>query len=153
MSLGGDCPSLRELLEAEGDCCARLRPILDAERAAAADYDHVALLACLREREAVQAEWQRAANTRRQRLRAASLTLAAAIDQDPELRATVRAVRRQAAEVRQAQRVNEGVIRAALAQVTDLLAVIRRELPQSRYDGRAALTAPLPASAGGSWRA
>ena len=36
MSLEGEGPSLRALLEREHDCCARLAPILEAERAAAA---------------------------------------------------------------------------------------------------------------------
>ena len=143
-------PNLRVLLETERDCCARLLPILDAERAAAA-YDHAALLACLKEREAIQAEWQRAAAMRRQCLRDTGAT-AALMAQQPDLAAVVEAVRQQAVAVRRAQRVNEGLIRAVLAHVTDLLTVIRRELPESRYDGRAALTTPLP-STGGSWRA
>ena len=143
--------SLRGLLETERACCARLLPILDAERAAAAAYDHTALLACLKEREAIQAEWQRAAAMRRQYLRQGD-SLAVLMAQEPDLAAVVDAVRRQAAVVLRAQRVNEGLIRAVLAHVTDLLTVIRRELPESRYDGRATLTTPLP-SAGGSWRA
>jgi hypothetical protein len=44
-------------------------------------------------------------------------------------------------------------VRAALAQVTDLLTIMRRERPDSRYDGRAALTTPAQASAGGRWSA
>jgi hypothetical protein len=144
-------PSLRGVLETERACCARLLPILDAERAAAAAYDHAALLACLKEREAIQAEWQRAAATRRRRLRRAG-EAAALVAGDPDLAVILEGARQQAAVVRRAQRVNEGLIRAVLAQVTGLLTVIRRELPESRYDGRATLMTPLP-SPGGSWRA
>lgn len=144
-------PSLRGVLETERTCCARLLLILDAERAAAAAYDHAALLACLKEREAIQAEWQRAAAIRRRLLRRAG-EMAALIAEDPDLAVVVEGARREAAVVRRAQRVNEGLIRAVLAQVTDLLTVIRRELPESRYDGRATLMTPLP-SPGGSWRA
>ncbi len=71
--------TVRELLQAERDCCLRLLPILEAERAAVACCDVQALLACLRERETVQAEWQRVAEERRQHVRAAAgelLTLA-----------------------------------------------------------------------------
>ena len=141
---------LGSILAIERECCARLLPLLDAERAAAAAYDHAALLACLREREILQAEWQRAAGRRR----ALQKTVApAAVAEDAGLVALIRAVAREAAGVRRAQRVNEGVVRAALAQVTDLLAVMRRERPDSRYDGRAALTGQALSSAGGRWSA
>jgi flagellar biosynthesis/type III secretory pathway chaperone len=153
MTSEGAIPRLRELLAAEGECCVRLEPILEAERAAAASYDYVALLACLKEREAVQAEWERVSAERRRVLRERGTTLAVASAADPELAATVASVRRLAGGVRRAQQINAGVIRATLAQVTDLLTVIRRELPTSRYDDRATLNAPLPATRGGSWTA
>ena len=136
--------TLRALLETERERCARLAPILDAERAAAAGYDHAALLACLKEREGVQAEWQRAATERRQLLRREGLTLNDAVARDPELGALARALQAEADAVRRAQRINEGLIRAALAQVTDLLTVIKRELPETQYDGQASLTTPTP---------
>ena len=136
--------TLRALLETERDRCARLAPILDAERAAAAGYDHAALLACLKEREGVQADWQRAATERRQLLRREGLTLNEAVAGDPGLAELVRVLRAEAEAVRRAQRINEGLIRAALAQVTDLLTVIKRELPETQYDGRASLTTPAP---------
>jgi len=44
-------------------------------------------------------------------------------------------------------------VRGALAQVGDLLAALRRAQPGSRYDDRAALTAPLPKPAGAGWSA
>lgn len=145
-----EATSLRGVLETERDCCTRLLAVLDAERAAAAAYDHAALLACLKERESIQAEWQRAAAMRRQRLRHNGKgTVLAGLD--PELAALADAVRKQAVVVRRAQRVNEGLIRAVLTHVSDLLTVIRRELPESRYDGRATLMAPLRSSSG-SWR-
>jgi flagellar biosynthesis/type III secretory pathway chaperone len=151
ISLESQGPSLRALLEVERECCGRLLPILDAERAAAAAYDHVALLACLREREAVQAEWERAARQRRARMHATGSRLGALVADDPELAAVVDAVRRDATRVRRAQRINEGLVRAALAHVTDLLTVMRRELPESRYDRRAVLTTPVRAA--GRWSA
>jgi hypothetical protein len=146
-------PELSALLRIERECCARLLPLLDAERAAAAAYDHTALLACLCEREILQTEWQRAAGLRRQRQMAAGPTLATLAAEDPELVAAMQDAAREAAAVRRAQRVNEGVVRAALAQVTDLLAVIRRERPDSRYDARAILTGAAISSAGGRWSA
>ena len=145
-------PSTSELsavLAIERECCDRLLALLEAERAAAATYDHAALLACLREREILQAEWQRAASRRRELPKTAPPLAAWA----PALAALVRDVARAAAAVRRAQRVNEGVVRAALAQVTDLLAVMRRERPDSRYDGRAVLTGSALSSGGGRWSA
>jgi hypothetical protein len=144
---------LSALLSIERECCGRLLPLLEAERAAAAAYDHSALLACLREREILQAEWLRAAGLRREHQQAGGSSLAALAADDPELAVMIQDIAREAAAVRRAQRVNEGVVRAALAQVTDLLAVMRRESPDSRYDGRAALTSTATSSAGGRWSA
>jgi hypothetical protein len=79
-------PSLATLLDAERACCARLLPLLDAERAAAAAYDHAALLACLREREILQAEWQRAAAERRRHQDAAGRLLEAPRGERPGAR-------------------------------------------------------------------
>jgi len=135
---------LRTLLEVERERCARLALILDAERSAAASYDHTALLACLKEREGVQAEWYRASTTRRKLLRRDGLTLDAAVAGDAGLSDLVRALRAEAEVVRRAQRINEGLVRSALAQVTDLLTVIKRELPETQYDGRASLRTPSP---------
>ena len=146
-------PELSALLRLERECCTRLVPLLDAERAAAAAYDHAALLACLREREILQAEWQRAAGLRRQRQQASGPALATLAAEDPELAFLLQDTAREAAAVRRAQRVNEGVVRAALAHVTDLLSVMRRERPDSRYDGRAALTGAALSSVGGRWSA
>ncbi len=151
MSAGGG-ERLRGLLERERECCARLAPILDAERTAAATYDHAALLACLQERETVQAEWQRVAAERRRLLQSLEGTLNEVATGDPELTALVRALQADADGVRSAQRINEGLIRTALAQVTDLLSVIKRELPETQYDGRASLTTPT-LLARGEWRA
>jgi flagellar biosynthesis/type III secretory pathway chaperone len=144
MSTEREGPDVRALLELERECCARLLPILDAERAAAASYDHVALLACLRERETLQAEWERVAERRRASLRDSGTSFAGLAANDARLAAVVADVRRDAARVRRAQRINEGVVRAALAHVTNILTVIRRELPDSRYDDRAVLRAPVP---------
>lgn len=141
------------LLHAERDCCGRLLGLLEAERGAAASYDHAALLACLREREVLQAEWERVARLRRDRHGASAERLAALAGDAPELAAAMREVARDAAAVRRAQRVNEGVVRAALAQVTDLLTIMRRERPDSRYDGRAVLRTPVQERAGGRWSA
>ncbi len=142
------------LLNDERACCARLLSLLEAERAAAASYDHAALLACLREREILQAEWQRtAAARRRAHATASGGSLVRLAADDPELAAVLRDTAREAAAVRRAQRVNEGIVRAALAHVTDLLAVIRREHTDNRYDGRAALTSAALSSAGGRWSA
>jgi len=149
----GDTTELATLLETERECCARLLSLLDAERTAAASYDHAALLACLREREILQAEWQRAAGVRRERQNAAGTSLAGLVAGDAALSALIQNVAREAAAVRRAQRVNEGIVRAALAQVTDLLAVMRRERTDSRYDGRAALTSATISSGGGRWSA
>ena len=151
MSLEPTGASLRALLELERDCCARLLPILDAERAAAAGYDHMALVACLREREALQAEWEHVSRLRRERLRETNVPFAALVAEDPALAAIAAEVRREASRVRRAQRINEAVIRSALAHVTDTLTVIRRELPDSRYDRTAVLRTPAPTA--GRWSA
>jgi flagellar biosynthesis/type III secretory pathway chaperone len=148
-----EAPTPRALLEAERACCARLARLLEAERAAAAAYDHPALLACLKEREALHADWRRLAGERRERLGAGAGSVAALAARDPELAATAAALDREAAQVRRAQRVNEAIVRAMLAHVTDLLAVIQRQLPESRYDGRAAITAPLAEMRGAGWSA
>jgi flagellar biosynthesis/type III secretory pathway chaperone len=144
---------LRELLAVERDCCIRMLPLLDAERAAAAAYDHAGLVACLREREMLQAELQRAADARRERQQGLGRPLAALRADDPELATLLHETARAAAVVRRAQRINEGVVRAALAHVSDLLAVMRRAHPDSRYDGRAALTGATAASSGARWSA
>ena len=145
--------ALTELLRAERECCARLRPVLEAERAAAVAYDHAALLACLRERELLQAEGQRAAALRRHHQARGGASLATLAAGDDALAAAMRDAADEAAVVRRAQGVNEGIVRAALSHVTDLLTAIRREQPDSRYDGRAALTADATTSGGGRWSA
>jgi flagellar biosynthesis/type III secretory pathway chaperone len=144
---------LSALLSAERECCARLLPLLEAERAAAAAWDHAALLACLREREILQAEWLRTADVRRAHEHASGTSVRALAGEDADFAALVQEVAREAEAVRRAQRVNEGVVRTALAHVTDLLSVMRRESPDSRYDGRAALTSTAAASFGGRWSA
>lgn len=146
-------PKIADLLEIERDCCARLQEIIHAERQAAAEYDLAALHACLKQREAVQAEWQRAAQMRNRQGAAGREELAASIARDPALADSVARLRRQAREVQQAQSINQALIRSVLGHVTDLLDVIRRELPESRYDGRACLTASLPAATGTRWSA
>lgn len=144
---------LTTLLGIERACCARLLPLLEAERSAAAAYDHSALLACLREREILQAEWQRAAALRRRAQTAVGHDLARLAAADPGLATAMQDAAREAETVRRAQGVNEGIVRAALAQVTDLLAVMRRERTDSRYDGRAALTGAALSSGSGRWSA
>lgn len=144
---------LAALLAAERECCLRLMPLLEAERAAAAAYDHAALLACLREREILQAEWQRAMAQRKEHLVAAGRSLAELAAGDVVLAREVRDTAREAEAVRRAQQINEGVVRAALAHVTDLLTVMRRERSDSRYDGRAAITGQALSSAGARWSA
>lgn len=145
-------PSLRAVLEAERECCARLRLVLDAERAAAAAFDYPALIACLKERESLQAEWTQAATARDATLRADGRALTAIAAAEPELAETLRTLRVETTELTRMQRVNERLVAAALSEVTDLLDVVRRERPETRYDGRAKLTAPLR-SAGGGWSA
>jgi hypothetical protein len=143
---------LRALLEAERECCARLLLVLDAERAAAAAFDYAALIACLKERETVHADWSYAAAARRAALRADGRTLAAIAAAEPALAGVVAALRTDAAALARAQRVNASVVAAALGQVTDLLDVIGRQRPETRYDARAKLTTPVRA-AGGGWSA
>jgi hypothetical protein len=151
MSIEREGADLRALLELEREYCARLLPLLDAERAAAAGYDYLALVACLREREALQAEWERIAERRRRAVQESGVSLAALAAEDAELAAIVAEVRRDAARVRRAQRVNEGVIRAALTHVTNTLTVLNRGMPGSQYDDRATLRTPV--AVGGRWSA
>ena len=153
MSLAPTSSVLASLLAAERECCLRLLPLLEAERAAAAAYDHAALLACLREREILQAEWQRAVGLRQEHLANAGRSIAELAAEDAGLAREMRETARDAEAVRRAQRINEGVVRAALAHVTDLLTVMRRERNDTRYDGRAAITGQALSSAGGRWSA
>ena len=153
MSFEPTSSGLTSLLAAERACCLRLLPLLEAERGAAAAYDLAALLACLREREILQAEWQRAVGLRKEHLAHAGRSLADLAADDAELANEMRETARDAEAVRRAQGINEGVVRAALAHVTDLLSVMRRERSDSRYDGRAALTGQALSSAAGRWSA
>jgi hypothetical protein len=153
MLAGDEIPRLRALIETEHEQCARLAAILEAERSAAATLDHPALLACLKERETVLAGWHRSAAARRDLLRASGESLTAVAARERSLGDVVRAFRTRAAEVRRSQRINAGLIGAALKQVTDLLTAIKRELPDARYDGRAALTAAQPVVRTRDWSA
>jgi flagellar biosynthesis/type III secretory pathway chaperone len=153
MNRSAEKMTLIDLLGIERDCCSRLRAVLEAERKAAAEYDLSALHACLRQREAVQAEWRRVAEIRLRRPAGARQEIAQALAKDPALANAVRGLRSEIAAVRRAQGVNQALVRAALAQVTDLLQVVRRASPESRYDGRACLTGSLPFATGARWSA
>jgi len=153
MNRSADKMTLLDLLAIERDCCSRLRAVLEAERKAAAESDLSALHACLRRREAVQAEWRRAAEIRLRRPEGARQEIARAAANDPGLADAVGGLRVEIAAVRRAQSVNQALVRAVLAQVTDLLQVVRRALPESRYDGRACLTGSLPFATGARWSA
>jgi hypothetical protein len=135
--------SLADLLVGERRCCAALTELLERERAAAVQNDLDGLLGSLREREDLQARWQRV-STARNRALASGPSLALLMQNDPELAATVTALRREAAALRSAQRINDKLIAAALAGVNDLLGTIRRMLPGARYDARASMTANFP---------
>lgn len=123
---------LKVALEAERECCGRLGEVVRREREAVVSHDLAALLAALREREALQAEWLRLAARRRALLPAASAG-------DPEVASRIAAVARRAAEVRREQRVNEGLLRTALGNVSGLLLALEAALPGARYDERAGL--------------
>jgi flagellar biosynthesis/type III secretory pathway chaperone len=153
MSPNPDCAELRSLLEIEQACCAGLRSVLDAERAAVKGYELPALLETLKEREALQGQWQRASAARRRRVSQLVDGLRTAFAADPTLESVVVALREDAAEVRRQQEINEGLLVAAIGSVTDLLSVLRRGLPGVRYDERAALTSPLPGISSSHWRA
>src|SRR6266436_4378682 len=58
------------------------------------------------------------ARLRRDRMREAAVPFAALAAADPALAAVADEMRREAARVRRAQRINEGIIRSALAHVT-----------------------------------
>lgn len=142
---------LAELLGVERDCCTRLEHIVADERRAVAERDLPALLEALKERESLQAQWQRATEARREQF-AAPGAMARAAGDDPEMLALLRAVRSAADALERAQRINVAMVRGALSQVGDLLATIRRAQPGAAYDGRATVTAPAPAAASG-WSA
>jgi flagellar biosynthesis/type III secretory pathway chaperone len=144
--------SWTEILAAERDCCARLAELIAAERRAVVERDLSALLAAVKEREVLQAQWQRT-SARHARLAAESGALAESAAGHAELAALRDAVRTEALELSRAQRTNAAIVRGALAQLGDLLATLKRGRPGSSYDGRAALTAPLPCAPGGGWNA
>jgi len=153
MNQNPDYAELRSLLEIEQTCCAGLRAVLDAERTAVKSYELPALLETLKEREALQGQWQRAAAMRRRRVSELVDGLRTAFAADPTLESVVVALREDVAEVRRQQEINEGLLVAALGSVTDLLSVLRRGLPGVRYDERATLTSPLPGIRSSHWRA
>ena len=142
---------LAELLGVERDCCTRLERIVADERRAVAERDLPALLEALKERESLQAQWQRATEERRARF-AAPGALAQVAGGDAELVALLRTVRSAADALERAQRINVAMVRGALAQVGDLLSTMRRAQPGAAYDGRATVTAPSPTAASG-WSA
>jgi hypothetical protein len=135
--------SLADLLVGERRCCAALTELLERERTAAVQNDLDGLLASLREREDLQARWQRVSIARNRAL-AAGPSLAVLTESDSALAETVTALRREAAALRAAQRINDKLIAAALSGVNDLLGTIRRMLPGARYDARAAMTGNFP---------
>jgi flagellar biosynthesis/type III secretory pathway chaperone len=145
MDEGTQRAPVAELLEVERDCCARLTAIVAAERSAIVKRDLPALLAALKEREVLQAQWQRASATRRAQL-GSETSLAERVGDDPELRALLDEVRAAADALERAQRINVAIVRSALTQVGDLLDTVRRAHPGSSYDGRASLTAPRDAA-------
>jgi hypothetical protein len=135
--------SVADLLLGERRCCAALADLIERERAAAVGHDLAALLAVLREREDLQARWQRVAAARARAL-AGSPPLDELAGSDPALGETVAALRRETDALRSAQRINDRLIKAALGGVNDLLATLRRLVPGARYDARAAMTEGFP---------
>jgi flagellar biosynthesis/type III secretory pathway chaperone len=152
MDEGSRRASWTGILAAERDCCSRLAAVVAAERRAAIERDLPALLAAVKEREVLQAQWERAA-ARHAALAAEAGPLASVAAQDAELAALRDGVRSAALDLARAQRTNAAIVRGALAQLGDLLATLKRGQPGSSYDGRAALTAPLPSAAGAGWNA
>lgn len=143
---------LAELLGIERECCAELARIVDAERRAVARRDLPALLDALKERESLQARWQRASAERRARF-ASPGSLSTAVAGDRELEGLLRTVRSAADALERAQRINVELVRGALAQVGDLLGTLRRAQPSVSYDGSATLTTQAPAALGSGLRA
>jgi hypothetical protein len=144
--------SLTEILAVERDCCQRLGELIEGERRAVAGRDLGQLLSAVKEREVVQALWQRAAGARIARL-GDDTNATARLAGDPEASALLLEIRRAASELARAQRTNAAILRGALGQVGDLLATLRSEQPGSRYDGHAAVTAPLPHASRDGWSA
>jgi hypothetical protein len=127
-------------LAAARDCCRDLAAALDEERRAVARWDLAALLAAIRARELVQERWLRQAAVREvlsggAPAPAAGPAGARGRDHRDELRREVAALAR-------AQRINAAIVRGALDAVSGLIGVLRRARSGSRYDARAALTAP-----------
>jgi hypothetical protein len=135
--------AVADLLVGERRCCAALAALVERERAAAVQNDLAALLATLREREDLQARWQRVAAARTRAL-STGPSLAELCGADPALAEVVAGLRREAEALRAAQRINDRMIQAALGGVNDLLATIRRLVPGARYDSRAAMTDAFP---------
>jgi flagellar biosynthesis/type III secretory pathway chaperone len=146
-----EAASLARVLEIEHDCCIQLARVLEAERTAVARHDLGSLLEAVREREALQASWERAAASR-----AACLGddgEAAWLEAHSVIAPRLARLRSAAAAVHRAQRINARIVSGALAQVVDLLAALRRHQPGSRYDDHAALRAPPPDASRVGWRA
>ncbi|MBM4265697.1 MAG: flagellar protein FlgN [Deltaproteobacteria bacterium] len=146
-----EATSLARLLEIEHDCCVRLFRVVDAERTAVARHDVAALLEAVNEREIVQARWQRASKSRAACL--ADHVVAAKLVNHSAIAPLLARARREAADLRRAQRINAAVVQGALAHAVELLAALRRNQPGSRYDDHAALQAPVPSASRAGWRA
>lgn len=135
--------SLADLLVGERRCCAALGELLERERAAAVQNDLAGLLATLREREDIQARWQRVAAARDRAL-AGGPSLEERAAADPSLGEALAELRRELRTLRSAQQINARIVRAALGGVDDLLATMRRLMPGGRYDARAIMTDAWP---------
>lgn len=144
---------LREMLEIERTCCRELHAVLERERDAASAQDLLALLETNKEREATQARWERIAGQRSAWLERAGATLDDLARADPALQEIRHDLSTRAEALQRMQRVNHGLVRAVLGQVSGLIHTIRRELPGSRYDRGADITAPLPSSRSARWSA
>jgi len=144
---------LHEILALERACCEELGEILERERCAASSHDLEALLTTNKERESTQAQWERIAGRRRCWLRGRGVDLEEVVRGNPALEEVRDQIALAAQALRRGQRVNHGLVRAVLGQVSGMIDTIRRELPSSRYDSGAALTSSLPEGGGASWSA
>ncbi len=140
--------TLREILDAERECCRALAEVVERERVAASTHDLASLLASNKAREATQAQWRRIADLRRSSLRTAGRTLEELAGEDGRLAEARDDLVRMSTQLQRDQRVNAGLVRAVLQSVTGLIDSCERELPTSRYGQDATLSSGVRPSGG-----
>ena len=146
--------SLCAVLGEETQVCGALSAVLRREQQAVIQLRPDAILGCLQERQALAEELEQLATRRRDLVSevarergtvAASATMLLATlppEQQPELRAKLRALRSALLETRGLERQNALLAGASQESVTEILCALRSLTPGARYAANAEVTVP-----------